>query len=208
MVTLHSLIRRGIALLIAFPLAHGSLFSQSDTTIHESVIRVKVGMEVGKHLNLKQIEKSSTGDVITGFAGIDNLNKAFKVTDFKRVFPPAGKNEVRHQRYGLDRWYLLKLKTKGKERDAIRAYQSVTEVETAEPVYKKTIDRYDKTEVIRATDAVHAKSVWELASGSNAPLLPVQWNYRNTGQTGGTPGADIKLIDAWKSETGNRQARH
>jgi subtilisin family serine protease len=29
------------------------------------------------------------------------------------------------------------------------------------------------------------------------PLLPQQWHLRNTGQTGGTPGEDLRALDAW-----------
>lgn len=32
---------------------------------------------------------------------------------------------------------------------------------------------------------------------SNDPLSPLQWHLDNTGQTGGTPGADIRAVNAW-----------
>ncbi|MGI5844725.1 MAG: S8 family peptidase [Candidatus Xenobium sp.] len=32
---------------------------------------------------------------------------------------------------------------------------------------------------------------------SNDPLSPMQWHLDNTGQTGGTPGADIRAVNAW-----------
>jgi subtilisin-like proprotein convertase family protein/subtilisin family serine protease len=32
----------------------------------------------------------------------------------------------------------------------------------------------------------------------NDPLFPEQWNLQNTGQTGGTPGADINVLPAWE----------
>ena len=39
----------------------------------------------------------------------------------------------------------------------------------------------------------------------NDPLFPELWGMRNTGQTGGTPGADIHATEAWDFTTGNRQ---
>ncbi|ADV61661.1 peptidase S8 and S53 subtilisin kexin sedolisin [Isosphaera pallida ATCC 43644] len=36
----------------------------------------------------------------------------------------------------------------------------------------------------------------------NDPLFPSQWHLNNTGQGGGTPGADIRAIDAWQLSTG------
>ncbi len=34
------------------------------------------------------------------------------------------------------------------------------------------------------------------------PLFPLQWHLKNTGQTGGTPGADANILDAWSIATG------
>ncbi len=37
----------------------------------------------------------------------------------------------------------------------------------------------------------------------NDPLFGSQWHLRNTGQSGGTPGADANVVDAWDSYTGS-----
>lgn len=37
---------------------------------------------------------------------------------------------------------------------------------------------------------------------NQTPLFNVQWYLQNTGQTGGTPGADANIIDAWSTATG------
>ena len=37
----------------------------------------------------------------------------------------------------------------------------------------------------------------------NDPLFPDQWHLQNTGQTGGTVGADANLVPAWDMATGN-----
>ncbi len=39
----------------------------------------------------------------------------------------------------------------------------------------------------------------------NDPQYPLQWHYDNTGQTGGTPDADIDLPEAWDITTGTTQ---
>src|SRR5262249_19408359 len=36
----------------------------------------------------------------------------------------------------------------------------------------------------------------------NDPLFPKQWHLRNTGQTGGLPGADAHVVGAWENYTG------
>ena len=37
----------------------------------------------------------------------------------------------------------------------------------------------------------------------NDPLFPLQWHLRNTGQDGGTPGADINVCKAWEITSGD-----
>jgi subtilisin family serine protease len=37
----------------------------------------------------------------------------------------------------------------------------------------------------------------------NDPSFPVQWSLQNTGQNGGTPGVDIKAVQAWNITTGS-----
>jgi subtilisin family serine protease len=39
----------------------------------------------------------------------------------------------------------------------------------------------------------------------NDPQFQVEWPLRNTGQTGGTPGADIDAVPAWDLETGSSE---
>ena len=64
--------------------------------------------------------------------------------------------------------------------EAIAAYKSNPEVLYAEPNY-----------------VVHAFNT------PNDPQFPQQWNLYNTGQSGGTPGADIHAPEAWSLTTGS-----
>jgi len=41
------------------------------------------------------------------------------------------------------------------------------------------------------------------SNGEPNDLDPKLWGLKNTGQTGGTPGADVSAVDAWKVTTGN-----
>jgi thermitase len=46
--------------------------------------------------------------------------------------------------------------------------------------------------------------IYRLAShGTSDPLVGQQWSYHNTGQTGGTPDADIDAFEAWHSTEGS-----
>jgi hypothetical protein len=40
-------------------------------------------------------------------------------------------------------------------------------------------------------------------TGPNDPQFPLQWSLQNTGQSGGTPGADIHAVQAWTLSTGS-----
>lgn len=55
---------------------------------------------------------------------------------------------------------------------------------------------------------LHVAPVRELIAAEtlpNDPLFPNQWHLRNTGQSGGTPGADIRATAAWDLTTGTSQ---
>jgi hypothetical protein len=41
----------------------------------------------------------------------------------------------------------------------------------------------------------------------NDPSFPAQWSLQNTGQNGGTPGADIKAVPAWNITHRKQQSR-
>lgn len=50
----------------------------------------------------------------------------------------------------------------------------------------------------------HRNGMYELHSTiPNDPYFDLQWGLYNTGQAGGTPGADIAAIEAWDTTTGN-----
>ncbi len=54
-----------------------------------------------------------------------------------------------------------------------------------------------------AVEAVHHDVRIEVLAIPDDPLFPLQWSLDNTGQTGGTPGADIAAPPAWDLETGD-----
>jgi len=75
---------------------------------------------------------------------------------------------------------LVQLATGANLQSTLAAYRQNPSVLYAEPNY-----------------VVHAFEV------SNDPLLPEQWDLQNTGQNGGTTGADIHVTQAWTQTTGS-----
>lgn len=54
------------------------------------------------------------------------------------------------------------------------------------------------------TDAQPSQEIKAFDVTPNDPLFPSQWSLLNTGQQGGTPGADISATKAWSQSTGSK----
>src|SRR5260370_291308 len=81
----------------------------------------------------------------------------------------------------VDRLQVVQIKPGASVGDTIRRYRADTSVLYAEPDY-----------IVRAFDII-----------PNDPQFPLQWNLKNTGQSGGKPGADIHATQAWSLMTGS-----
>ncbi len=68
----------------------------------------------------------------------------------------------------------------GQEQERVAAYRANLSVEFAE-----------------------VNGIWHAFALPNDPLVGQQWQYHNTGQTGGTPDADIDASEAWDVTTGS-----
>lgn len=171
----------------------------------EGVVRIKVDERLASRLEASTFTRSLSGEVVTGVQSLDQLSREYKVRRFTRVFPHAGKNEMKHRRHNLHLWYEVSMDKAIPVSQLIRSYQSDAQILRAEPVYEKSIIRTGDD--FGPTVAPAKKNIYydpSLPDAPNDPMLASQWHYHNTGQTGGTPGADIRLFDAWKTETGNR----
>lgn len=80
----------------------------------------------------------------------------------------------------VDRLQMIQLAPGTNVHDAIRMYRNNPSVLYAEPDY-----------IVQVTGA------------PNDPFFSTQWNMQNTGQTGGTVGADIHATQAWNITTGS-----
>lgn len=183
--------------------------------MRNGVVRMKVSEALAAQLESRVFTQNAAGETVTGVQSLDQRNRQFKVRRFTRVFPYAGKYEAKHRRYGLHLWYTATLDSNIPVPEIIQSYLSDRQILKVEPVYEKAIVGAN-TETFgprRSTDRQPVRSTQNAATSgsagaplpgtSNDPLLATQWHYNNSGQTGGTPGADIRLFNAWKTETGN-----
>lgn len=180
-------------------------WSQKGQAVHEGLVRIKVSETLAATLERSAMVRTAEGVVLTGVPSLDEFNRRFKVTQFRRLFRGAGKFEARHRRYALHRWYEIRIESPIPVLQAVSAYQSLMQVEKAEPVHKKVIVGSEHKNFGPVVVAESLSSPTALNGPSNDPMLAEQWHYNNTGQTGGTPGADIRLFDAWQSTTGKQE---
>jgi subtilisin family serine protease len=203
---LHLRTARSVSALICFTFLALLSYGQKGPAVEEGLVRIRFTEAMASRLEQTQLSRTQDGIMLTGISELDAFNQQYKVREFKRVFRPAGKFEARHRQHGLHLWYQLKIESSAPVFQAVSSYQSLIQVEKAEPVYKKTIEGSENRNFgpVRVKEKT-ISSLPALPGGSNDPMLSAQWHYLNTGQTGGTAGADIKLIEAWKKETGKQE---
>ncbi len=193
-------------LIICFLLFLVANLSQAQTlsSINEGTLRIKVSEQLATQLEKSKLSRDANNVLLTGIKSFDNVNRQFSVRELKRVFRPAGKFEQKHRKHKLHLWYEVKMDNAASVIKALAVYEALPEVLLSEPVYKKMIIGSDNKNFgpVIYDIADKKKSAVTLPGASNDPMLPQQWHYNNTGQTGGTPGADIKLFQAWGIETG------
>ncbi|MFZ6010585.1 MAG: S8 family serine peptidase [Bacteroidota bacterium] len=180
-------------------------WAQSSGSMEQGVVRIKVSESLAAQLESARMTRSANNVLLTGISSLDNVGQQFKVSGIKRVFRPAGKYEEKHRRYGLHLWYEIQIDKAASVLNAIGAYQAIPQVQRSEPIYKKMIigsDNKNFGPVVYHGDLRHERGI-TLPGASNDPMFAQQWHYNNTGQTGGTVGSDISLIEAWGLETGN-----
>jgi len=175
-------------------------YAQQQSAYDAGVVRIKVSPALATQLESARITKGSGNEIVTGIKSLDNIHHRFQVSALKRVFRPAGKFEAKHRRYGLHLWYEVEMSKAASVLEALAAYKELPEIIRAEPVYKKAIVGSDNPAY--GPVVIDSKNFATLPGGSNDPMLGSQWHYNNTGQTGGTPGSDISLFQAWGIETG------
>ncbi|MTI22476.1 choice-of-anchor D domain-containing protein [Fulvivirga sp. RKSG066] len=172
-----------------------SLSSLAQT--QQGIVRIKLTEEKAAFMEQSKMTRSDLGYVRTGDAGLDMALSTCKANNMTRVFRPAGRFEAKHRKHGLHLWYEIKFDKSTKVSTAVSAFANLADVQVSEPVYEKEIIGIDR-------EALNAR-VRALASDPNDPQYGSQWHYENTGQTGGTVGADISCPEAWSLETGKNE---
>jgi hypothetical protein len=177
--------------VLCFSFLVGILFAQDLSTI-----RIKLSEKYPGAVDKVStgIARSNSGIVQTGINSIDVLAQRYEVRSMQRVFPYAGKFEERHKRHGLHLWYEITMSEQEADKiyTVINEFNAINEIEIAEAQYEKrqiggSLLNNEPIQYFTPNDALYNQ----------------QWHYHNTGQTGGTPGADISLEQAWEIQKGS-----
>ncbi|MFQ5636742.1 MAG: S8 family serine peptidase [bacterium] len=155
-------------------------------TPENNVILLKLTDAAVSRLNVRVVN-----DIVrTGISSFDAWGEQFKLEKMERIFPPAGKFETRRQKFSLHRFYKLTFAAQIDLDSVMQLFKSDVNTELVQVSRRYTLYREKKDRN-------------DLNFTPNDPLYPNQWHYNNTGQTGGTPDADIDAPEAWDIETGD-----
>ncbi len=158
---------------------------------HDNVIRIKLQTEVAD-----LVQPAVEGGIAQlGIGSIDQLNVENNAVSAERLFSHGGEFEERRRAHGLHQWYEIRFADDVATADA--AVQELTEAYSADPNVEVAEAR------ARAQTYIDETSVLQLPDPPDDPLYEDQYNYNNTGQTGGTPGADISAEGGWAINTGD-----
>lgn len=170
-------------------------FAQDRADMEKGHIRIKLTEPSARQLESAPITYTVRGIAQTSIAPLDQVNKKYGVYRMERTFPEDPRYEARHRKHGLHLWYDVYFNENMSSNAIVQEFSTKSELQKAEPALAKMLIPYKVTSYkptgVRATDQPF-----------NDPMLPSQWHYNNIGQTGGTPGCDIRAFDAWKNTVG------
>lgn len=167
-----------------------SAIAQEDIRWHENVINIKISESAMDELTIQK-----SGELtLTGIQSLDEIHKTYGVIEMRQAIRTDPRFTERHAAYGLNRWFEIRYTSDIDEAEFANMFKSNPSIEIAERKYMYTFPDIEVTPVHTSTSS---------SQGSNDPHLELQWGLHNTGQDGGTPGADINMFPAWDVTTGN-----
>lgn len=173
-----------------------------DTAFEKGQIRVKFSAEWNPVMDNFAPETGPDGIVRFGITAIDNMNLMYQVEDAPHTFAPVladSRFDERHRQWEFHLWYNLRVPENTDIRQMVADYRALPEIAHAEPVYRKRlIGNVDNPE-----NPKQPNNQVGLSYTPNDPTYNQQWHYHNSGQTSGTPDADIDLPEAWDITKGN-----
>jgi subtilisin family serine protease len=151
------------------------------------------------HVKLKEGYESQVSTAQAGRLGIkevDQIGSQVGTTSIKRIFRESGNFEKAHQKFGLHLWYEIRFDERQTLAEVVKQYNALGFFQLVEPCLKYELVKPSQN------SSTPPKVNSSFPGPTNDPLFSQQWHYNNTGQSGGTPGADISLPQAWAEQAG------
>ena len=173
-----------------------------------NLIRIKFSDKPDKAAQVIQLSANKSGIVVTGMDAFDQLSEQFGLVGGRLVASglatttKSGNHTFndRHLTWGFHRWYEFETLSKSDVSQIVDKFSALECVEIAQPVFRVVhVADTNFTEVKE-----HVYQTDKAGGPTNDPRFSSQWNFHNTGQTGGTAGVDIRLAEAWEIERGHQ----
>nr|WP_305067199.1 S8 family serine peptidase [Mangrovivirga halotolerans] len=165
--------------------------SQAQDHCVSGFVTVKVSEEKAIQLN-ELANQSSQSTFQIGDSEFDSVAQKNNCTAVRRLFPYNEKFENKHRKYGLHRWFVLKIDESIPVEEAVADFHEFEFVEHAEPL---VMPSYSEPEEL----AFEEDASGSLPFGTNDPYFYLQYSLENpTIDNGG----DIEVLKAWKQNTG------
>lgn len=106
------------------------------------MIKIKFNPAYSAHLDANQVVLSDNGVVLFNLPAVDQLNQLYEVRGAKQHFlSEAFSNSFteRHRAWGFHLWYMLRVDEDTDIRAMVAHYESLPEIEIAEPEYRKQL---------------------------------------------------------------------
>lgn len=178
----------------------------SPEAYYPGMLKIKFRSELEQHLEHHPPVTDADGFVRFGLPAVDELTRQYGIHSANQHFASAAFERgftERHRAWGFHLWYMLRFDDTQDVKTMVAHFESLPEIELAEPEYRKQLWGEMISGPITGEElhATHSAPDWV----PNDPQFGNQWHYHNTGQAGGTPGCDIRLVNAWDIEKGNNQ---
>lgn len=193
--------------LIVFACQHNEWTDSSEIATSERDLMEPLILKGKVRVKFKELPADLTpmltkGALETGIRNLDKVAAQLGAYKIERVFPRSERFEARTRKEGLHLWYNLYFKEDVSVTRVTTDLQTLSEIEIIEPVYDVVNTALFSIPVIASQ-----RSTGRLTEMPyNDPLLPIQWDFNNTGNQGikgeFIEGADINLFKAWKLEKG------
>jgi len=173
-----------------------------DDSYQKGVLLIRFTKTFGDELYRIPVIPDSDGIARFRLESVDRLNEQYGVRSAVNYFNTLDSRYAhRHEAWGFHLWYRLELREEVDMPALIRAYEALDEIEIAEPEFRKILIGSNKPDgyYLKDREIPSEEKSWI----PNDPQFANQWHYHNTGQQGGTSGADISLSDAWQLEKGS-----